>query len=124
MGLPSIHIYDTMIVPPAYLELQNNMPIRLKNMGKQELLAYFRNSWNLYEWLFSAIKTDETYYLAPDPLRNPLIFYLGHTAAFYINKMQLVGLLDKGMNTHFDELFAKGVDPNLPEHLKVNDYVD
>ena len=25
--------------------------------------------------------------MTADPLRHPLIFYLGHTAAFYVNKL-------------------------------------
>ncbi|MCB0851703.1 MAG: 5-histidylcysteine sulfoxide synthase, partial [Bacteroidetes bacterium] len=54
--------------------------------------------------------------------RNPLIFYLGHTAAFYINKLRLAGLIDKGVHENWDHLFAVGVDPNLPENLEVSSY--
>ena len=37
---------------------------------------------------------DEKYfYKCPDRLRLPLIFYLAHTASFYINKMILAGLI-------------------------------
>lgn len=100
---------------------QKNQPIGLEFLKQEALLSYFQDSWELYEWLFSAIKNDETYYESPDPLRNPLVFYLGHTAAFYINKMVLAGLLKEGLNAHYEEIFAKGVDPNLPEHLEVRD---
>ena len=54
-------------------------------------------------------------------MRNPLIFYWGHTAAFYINKLVLAGLLEKGINPHFEQIFAVGVDPDLPENLDVMD---
>ena len=30
---------------------------------------------------------EQAFYLRPEPLRHPLIFYLGHTAVFYINKL-------------------------------------
>lgn len=107
-------------------------PPKIKELNRAELKAYFDNTWQLYEMLFSSIKDEATYYLSPDPLRNPLIFYWGHTAAFYINKCRLAGLLEEGVHPHWDQLFAIGVDPNLPENLEtantwptiqqVNDY--
>jgi len=101
--------------------LKQQQPVECIALEQQQLLEYFRNSWAAYEWLFSSIPDEATYYMAPDPLRHPLIFYWGHTAAFYINKLVAAGLLDEGINPHFEELFAKGVDPNLPEHLEVHD---
>lgn len=100
---------------------QSLHPISLKSCTKKSLDQYFCNTWELYEWLFSAIQDDSTYYLNPDPLRNPLIFYWGHTAAFYINKLRIAGLLNKGINPFFEEIFAKGVDPDLPENLDIQD---
>jgi len=97
------------------------VPLKLDQFTREELAAYFQNTWDLYEWLFSSIQSDETYYLSPDPLRNPLIFYLGHTAAFYINKMRMAGLLEEGLDAHFEHLFAVGVDPDLPENLEMID---
>lgn len=109
-----------MITPVTSLQEQN-MPILLSAVTQSDVLRYFRHSWSIYEWLFSAIRSDETYYEAPDPLRNPLIFYWGHTAAFYINKLLMAGLIDEGVDEAYEVLFAKGVDPNLPEHLEVHD---
>lgn len=86
-------------------------PPRLRACDRDGLLGYFQNTWQLYEWLFGSIESDETYFLSPDPLRNPLIFYLGHTAAFYVNKLRLAGLMEQGVDAHFDQLFAVGVDP-------------
>ena len=103
-------------------KLQSLAPPALAKSDKETLITYFKNSWDLYESLFSSIKSDETFYLAPDPLRNPLIFYLGHTAAFYINKFRLAGLISKGVDNRHDHLFAVGVDPNLPENLEVSSY--
>ncbi len=90
-------------------------------MNVKDLKSYFNASWELYEMLFSAVKSDETLFQSPDPLRNPLIFYLGHTAAFYINKLKMAGLIKQGVHDDWDQLFAVGVDPNLPENLDVAD---
>ena len=41
---------------------------------------------------------DEQYiYKCPDRLRLPPIFYLGHTASLYVNKLVLAGLIDVSM---------------------------
>ena len=56
---------------------------------RQELIAYFKNTWSTYESLFSLINHDDAYFLRPEPLRHPLVFYFGHTATFYVNKLIL-----------------------------------
>ncbi|MGB1241136.1 MAG: 5-histidylcysteine sulfoxide synthase [Chitinophagales bacterium] len=95
---------------------------KLSNLTKKDLKNYFNNTWELYEMLFSSIKSDETLFLSPDPLRNPLVFYLGHTAAFYINKFRMAGLVNKPIHEKWDYLFAVGVDPDLPKNLNVSSY--
>lgn len=101
--------------------LKQQQPVCLDDLNAEELLAYFQHAWAIYDWLFSAIKEPETYYTTPDPLRNPLIFYWGHTAAFYINKLQAAGILQEGIKKEYELLFARGVDPDLPEHLDVQE---
>ena len=59
------------------------------NDKRQELSAYFKNTWSTYESLFSLINNDDAYFLRPEPLRHPLVFYFGHTATFYVNKLIL-----------------------------------
>ncbi|MFT4979846.1 MAG: hypothetical protein ACI8S6_005758, partial [Myxococcota bacterium] len=81
------------------------------------LLDYFENTWALYDALFSAITDDDALYEQPDPLRHPLVFYVGHTAAFYINKLQLAGLLRDGIDGALEDLFARGVDPHSASEL-------
>ena len=47
-----------------------------------------------------------------DPLRFPLIFYLAHTAVFYINKLvsgRVIKHIDR-INPNFESKFAVGVD--------------
>ena len=57
--------------------LRSLPPVRLEGLGNRDLLDYFVNTWELYELLFDAIESDDSLYLHPDPLRHPLIFYLG-----------------------------------------------
>jgi hypothetical protein len=50
--------------------------------GKRaEILQYFHDTYDIDESLFEMLKYDETFYRRADPLRHPLIFYFGHTAA-------------------------------------------
>jgi len=88
----------------------------LKTPDRAELLRYFHETWRLNAWLFSAVD-DDAFGEKPDPLRNPLIFYLGHTAAFYINKLAVAGLRDGGLDPDLDELLARGVDPDTSREL-------
>lgn len=62
---------------------------------------------------------EETFYLNPDSLRNKLIFYLGHSAVFYINKLIQVGLLENRINHKYETLFEIGVDPESPAELEL-----
>ncbi|QYK09430.1 5-histidylcysteine sulfoxide synthase [Shewanella mangrovisoli] len=79
-------------------------------LKRQELKQYFNQTWALYESLFELIKHDQAYYVKAEPLRHPLIFYFGHTATFYINKLKLGKYLDERVNDHFESMFAIGVD--------------
>ena len=89
----------------------------LDSCSKEDLLSYWQNSWELEEALLRSIISEETFYLNPDPLRNPLIFYLGHSAVFYINKLIHVGLLTKRINDYYETLFEIGVDPESAAEL-------
>jgi len=51
-----------------------------------EIYKAFNESFDLYDHLFDLVD-DEGHFMRADPLRHPLIFYLGHTAAFYMNKL-------------------------------------
>ena len=96
---------------PLLQEINSVYPPFTNDWTHQELLEYFINGWQLNDLLFSSITDEAAFYENPDPLRNPLIFYLGHTAAFCINKLKQVGLMDKGINEPFEKLFEIGVDP-------------
>jgi len=77
---------------------------------KAELKAYLLNSWNSYESLFDLINDDEAFYLRPESLRHPLIFYFGHTATFYINKLMLGKFIPSRINERIEAICAVGVD--------------
>ncbi|KLV03615.1 SAM-dependent methyltransferase [Photobacterium aquae] len=83
---------------------------RDSNQKRQELKNAFNHTWQLYESLFSLINNESGYYLKAEPLRHPLIFYFGHTATFYINKLKLGKYINKRVNSHFESMFAIGVD--------------
>jgi 5-histidylcysteine sulfoxide synthase/putative 4-mercaptohistidine N1-methyltranferase len=89
---------------------------------RAEILHYFRNSWELYERLFDVMATDEAYFLRADPLRHPLVFYLGHTATFFINKLVLAKAIDERVIPRFESVFAIGVDEMSWDDLDDGNY--
>ncbi|MDO6705914.1 5-histidylcysteine sulfoxide synthase [Photobacterium sp. 1_MG-2023] len=77
---------------------------------RQELKAAFNQTWALYESLFRLIRDEDAFYRKAEPLRHPLIFYFGHTAVFYINKLKLGKYIEQRLNPQFESIFAIGVD--------------
>ena len=77
---------------------------------RAELRAYFHTTLDRYEQLFATLRSDEAYYIKPISLRHPLIFYLGHTATFFINKLVLAGVLTERIDPKLESIFAVGVD--------------
>lgn len=77
---------------------------------RQTLRAYFTNTFDEYTRLFDALSSDEAFYKKPISLRHPLIFYFGHTATFFINKMLLARLVEKRLDERLESICAVGVD--------------
>ena len=77
---------------------------------RAEIKAYFNLTYDSYEALFDCLKTDDAYYQRPCSLRHPLIFYFGHTATFFTNKLVLAKLLPARLNPKIEALCAIGVD--------------
>ena len=77
---------------------------------RAEIREYFLQTWECYESLFRTLAKKEAFYEKSIPLRHPLIFYLGHTATFYINKLVLAKLLDQRIDPQMESTFAVGVD--------------
>ena len=79
-------------------------------LKRRQILDYFHATFDRYEQLFEVLTCDEAYYVKPIALRHPLIFYFGHTATFFINKLVLAGLIEQRINPGFESMFAIGVD--------------
>jgi 5-histidylcysteine sulfoxide synthase/putative 4-mercaptohistidine N1-methyltranferase len=77
---------------------------------RAEIKAYFNATSDRYESLFEVLADDKAYYQRSIPLRHPLIFYYGHTATFFINKLVLAGLVQQRINPDYESMFAIGVD--------------
>ena len=92
-------------------------PPNLTCCDRQDILLYCQRAWQIEDSLMKSLVNPETFYLNPDPLRNLLIFYLGHSSVFYINKLIRVGLLSDRLNPHFEMLFELGVDPEKPDDI-------
>ena len=88
-----------------------SLPLLDIHSDKEEYLKYFNNCWLLTEALFASLKYKESFYKTPyHQLRHPLIFYYGHVASLYVNKMLLAGLIDKPLNKEFEKILEIGVD--------------
>ncbi len=93
----------------------------LQSYTRAELLDYFDNGWLLTELLFSSLQGEEAFYRPPDHnLRHPLIFYYGHPAAVYVNKLRVAGLLTAPVNELFERVFETGVDEMAWDDLSKN----
>jgi 5-histidylcysteine sulfoxide synthase len=92
-------------------------PPQLDRCDRGDIFNYFDNAWQLEDILMGSLVGEDTFYLNPDRLRNKLIFYLGHSAVFYINKLLQTGLLRDRLNPDYEILFEIGVDPEKPEEL-------
>ena len=106
-------------------------PIALKttllNQGsseekRQEILEYFHKSFDLYESLFECLANDDAYTRRANPLRHPLIFYYGHTAVFFINKLNVAKFIDERIDPALESSLAIGVDEMSWDDLNENHY--
>lgn len=77
---------------------------------RRELRDYFHATFSLYESLFECLDGDKAFYARANPLRHPLIFYYGHTAVFFINKMNVAGLIHERLDQKIESTLAIGVD--------------
>ncbi|MDD3077748.1 MAG: 5-histidylcysteine sulfoxide synthase [Paludibacter sp.] len=77
---------------------------------RNEIREYFLKTWAVDEKLYTQLKSDDVFYHRGDPLRHVILFYLGHTAVFFINKLFLAKIIDTRINPAFESIFAIGVD--------------
>lgn len=89
---------------------------------RQEILAYFHDSFTLYESLFECLASDDAFYTRANTLRQPLIFYYGHTSAFFINKLNVANLIDERVDPQIESTLAIGVDEMSWDDLNDDNY--
>ena len=108
-----------MNVIPTSFELSNSKDAVTKtpllNEGtveskRDEILEYFHKTYSLYESIFECLVDDDAFYARANTLRHPLIFYYGHTAVFFINKLNVAKLINERVDPHLESTLAIGVD--------------
>lgn len=96
------------------MDLFHSHPVRLDGNDpeatRRAIREYFLSAYELFESLFDLLKEDAVFYRQSEPTRHPMIFYFGHTATFYINKLLLSKVISKRINPDFEAIFAVGVD--------------
>ena len=89
---------------------------------RKEIKEYFLQTYELDEKLFDLLKDKKSLYEQPNSLRQPLIFYFGHTATFFMNKLNVANITQKRVNKHYESLFAIGVDEMSWDDLNDENY--
>ncbi|MGH7848599.1 MAG: SUMF1/EgtB/PvdO family nonheme iron enzyme, partial [Candidatus Binatia bacterium] len=69
-------------------------------------------AWQRSDALFNIVRR-ESILRQPIPWRHPFIFYVGHLPAFAWNQICRGVLGREPLNSRFDELFSRGIDPDL-----------
>ncbi len=101
MNLKSMHALHTL---PVTLDGSN------VEHKREEIREYFHKTYTFYEKLFECFMNDDVFYMKPEPTRHPIIFYFGHTATFFINKLVASNIIHERINPEFESMFAIGVD--------------
>ncbi len=83
---------------------------RKMEVTRDDIRRNFLASNALFESLFDLLSDEAVFYRKSEPTRHPMIFYFGHTAAFFINKLILSKVITERINPDFEALFAIGVD--------------
>ncbi|HNQ42848.1 MAG TPA: 5-histidylcysteine sulfoxide synthase [Candidatus Cloacimonadota bacterium] len=97
------------------------------NQGSGEELRtrirhYFHKTYDIHEKLYESLVHDDAFYLRADPLRHPLVFYLGHTAVFFMNKLNIARIINERINPAYESMFAIGVDEMSWDDLNAAHY--
>jgi 5-histidylcysteine sulfoxide synthase len=94
----------------------------LHHPDREAMRVYFHKTYERFESVFEALNCEEAFFVKPvHKLRHPIVFYLGHTACFYINKLVVAGVTSR-INPKFEEMFAIGVDEMSWDDLNEDHY--
>ncbi|XP_057311153.1 uncharacterized protein LOC130648998 isoform X1 [Hydractinia symbiolongicarpus] len=93
------------------LKMMTNNNLELSKCSREAVRHQFLFMFDLYEKLFSVLEL-EAYFIRAEPLRHHLIFYYGHTAVFYINKLLVSGNISRfdRIDSEMESSFSVGVD--------------
>jgi len=97
-------------------------PAELEGL-RSEIVEYFHITYSLFERLHEVFADTPAFYEKHERLRHPPIFYMGHTAAFYINKLHLGKFLTERVDPVLEMQMAVGVDEMSWDDLDSNSYV-
>ncbi len=89
---------------------------------RKEIKEYFLQTYELDEKLFDLLKDKKDILKQPNRLRHPLIFYFGHTATFFVNKLMVANIIKERVNKTFEATFAIGVDEMTWDDLNASSY--
>jgi 5-histidylcysteine sulfoxide synthase/putative 4-mercaptohistidine N1-methyltranferase len=89
---------------------------------RREIKTYFNETYTQYETLFAYMANGDAYSFRPERLRHPLIFYFGHTAVFFVNKLIIAKVIDARINPAMESIFAVGVDEMSWDDLNEKHY--
>ncbi|MGL4907290.1 MAG: 5-histidylcysteine sulfoxide synthase [Plesiomonas sp.] len=87
-----------------------------------EILTTFLSVFSRYESLFSCLCDERAWFTKAISLRHPLIFYYGHTATFFINKLMAAQLLHVRVDPVIESMMAIGVDEMSWDDLDESHY--
>jgi gamma-glutamyl hercynylcysteine S-oxide synthase len=88
-----------------------------EGLTRDRLIEWYRAGRRITRDIF-AIPTPEAYFDRPIPLRNPIVFYEGHIPAFAVNTLIRLTLKRDGIDSGFETLFARGIDPESEDAAK------
>jgi 5-histidylcysteine sulfoxide synthase/putative 4-mercaptohistidine N1-methyltranferase len=105
-----------------YIKNSVNLTTGTIEEKREEIKKQFLQTYELDEKIFDLLKDKKYLYEQPNSLRHPLIFYYGHTATFFINKLILASIINHRVNSEFESIFAIGVDEMSWDDLNSKHY--
>jgi 5-histidylcysteine sulfoxide synthase/putative 4-mercaptohistidine N1-methyltranferase len=105
-----------------YIKNSVNLTTGTIEEKREEIKKQFLQTYELDEKIFDLLKDKKYLYEQPNSLRHPLIFYYGHTATFFINKLILASIINHRLNSEFESIFAIGVDEMSWDDLNSKHY--
>lgn len=95
--------------------------LNLQICTRQDVLDYFDNTWTLTELLFQSLRKESTFVRSPyHQLRHPMMFYYGHPAVLFVNKLRVAGLLTEPIDLYLEKVLETGVDEMSWDDLSKN----